>query len=200
MKKPLQLQDKELQYLQDTHFLSTKLRIMKSLQSLLEQTQQALHQQKERLPLPAQVWEVPPKISRGENYRSLPYLVLDYPRIFQQETTFAYRTMLWWGHGFSCTLHLGGSYWQHYQSLLLAKLATLETTNLWVCVNNTPWEYHYEPDNYLPLEKYLQQPGALEKLASMPFFKVSRRIPLEYYQELPRLSTQTLEAFSALLQ
>ena len=42
------------------------------------------------------------KISRGENYRGLPYLILDYPAYFSQKDIFAFRTMFWWGHFFQC--------------------------------------------------------------------------------------------------
>ncbi len=200
MHNPIQLQDHELRYLRDTDFLSTKLRIMKSLQGLLEQTQQKLLQQKGLLLLPASVWETPPKVSRGENYEGLPYLVLDYPRIFKQEAIFAYRTMFWWGHGFSCTLHLEGSYWRTFKPRLLPRLGMSEAANnWWICVNNTPWEYHYRPDNYLPLPEYLQQPAALDKLAKMPFMKLSCRIPLEDYQALPERCLAHLQQLSNLL-
>jgi hypothetical protein len=56
----------------------------------------------------------PPKISKGENYRGLPYVMLDYPRIFGKEDVFAIRTMFWWGHYFSVTLHLKGIYKEIY--------------------------------------------------------------------------------------
>src|SRR3954452_928432 len=46
------------------------------------------------------------KISRGENYRGLPYVMLDYPRIFSKDHTFAIRSFYWWGNFFSITLQL----------------------------------------------------------------------------------------------
>src|SRR5882762_9510184 len=51
-----------------------------------------------------------PKISRGENYKGLPWVVLDYPRAFGREDVLAIRTLFWWGHYFSVTLHLKGKY------------------------------------------------------------------------------------------
>src|ERR1700744_546088 len=51
-----------------------------------------------------------PKISKGENYKGLPWVMLDYPRVFGREEVFAIRTMFWWGHGFSVTLHLKGKF------------------------------------------------------------------------------------------
>lgn len=199
MNKPSELAEQELLYLQDTNFLTAKLRIQKKMQALLERTQKSLQALPQSLSFPEQVWEVPPKISRGENYKGLPYLVLDYPRVFQQESQFAYRTMLWWGHGFSCTLQLGGSYWQQYQSAILGKLKALQAQQWWLCVNDTPWEYHYEADNYMPLEDLLVQ-EKLQLLAQKPFFKISRRLPLREYRQLPSFSLETLQQLSLLFR
>src|SRR5271169_1886033 len=41
-----------------------------------------------------------PKISRGEQYKGMPWVMLDYPRVFGKEDVCAIRTMFWWGHYF----------------------------------------------------------------------------------------------------
>jgi|SRR5690554_3520881 len=38
----------------------------------------------------------PLKVSKGEKHEGLPFLVLDYPRIFGQEDIFAIRYLVWW--------------------------------------------------------------------------------------------------------
>jgi hypothetical protein len=200
MNNSLKLEAQELAYLQDTDFLSAKLRIQDTLRALLEDTQKLLSKNKAALALPSAVWETPPKISRGENYEGLPYLVLDFPRIFQQEATFAYRCMFWWGHGFSCTLHLGGRYWQEHQQAILEQLRHQHHAigDWWLCINDSPWEYHYRSDNYLTLQQ-LQQKQELHKLAQSPFFKISRRLSITRYQEFPQFSLETLVKLSRLL-
>ena len=55
------------------------------------------------------------RIFRGENYKLLPYMVLDYPRQFSKESIFTFRSMFWWGNGFSFTLHLQGHAWEHFR-------------------------------------------------------------------------------------
>src|SRR4051794_24734884 len=55
-----------------------------------------------------------PKISRGENYRGLPYVILDFPRNFGKEDVFAIRSFFWWGNFFSITLQLEGSFFNQY--------------------------------------------------------------------------------------
>jgi hypothetical protein len=48
-----------------------------------------------------QVLNVSPKISRGEKYHGLPWVMLDFPRYFKDDPGhFAIRTFFWWGNYF----------------------------------------------------------------------------------------------------
>jgi hypothetical protein len=48
-----------------------------------------------------QVLSISPKISRGEKYIELPWVMLDFPRYFQNDPGhFAMRTFFWWGNYF----------------------------------------------------------------------------------------------------
>jgi len=67
------------------------------------------------------VMDIPPKISRGESYLELPYVILDYPRYFRPHDIFAIRTMFWWGNFFSMTLHLKGNFREHYHQRIIEK-------------------------------------------------------------------------------
>jgi hypothetical protein len=195
------LSEQELRFLADREFLTAKHHIQQVLRRQLEQAQQLLQQNQHSFGLPDALWEVPPKISRGENYEQLPYLVLDYPRVFQQQDVFAYRSMIWWGQEISCSLHLSGSYWQHYKRGLLEKLnAHSHPTKWWLCVHTSPWEYHFRPDNYRPLSELLQQEEeSLDAFARKPFFKISRRLPLERYADLPAFCLESLKELALLL-
>jgi hypothetical protein len=98
--------------------------------------------------LPDEVIEKPPKISRGENYNGLPYVMLDYPRRFGREDTFAIRTFFWWGNFFSITLQLSGG----YKKLLLPKLTYAAEQNLlndWhIGINENKWLHEFSEANY----------------------------------------------------
>lgn len=62
-----------------------------------------------------------PKLSNGEKYDNLPWLMLDFPRkLTGNEGFFALRTFFWWGNYFSIQLILSG----RFQSILHQK--TLE--------------------------------------------------------------------------
>jgi hypothetical protein len=68
--------------------------------------------------LPPELVGANPKIHRGENYLGLPYVILDYPAFFSKSGVMALRSMFWWGHFFSVTLHLSGSYKIQFQDRL----------------------------------------------------------------------------------
>src|SRR5437868_2887523 len=73
-----------------------------------------------------------PKISRGENYQGLPYLVLDYPRVFNKSNILAIRTMFWWGNFFSTTLHLAGHYKELSERKILSGTDLLKHHNFYL--------------------------------------------------------------------
>ena len=78
------------------------------------------------------------KISQGENYLSLPYMVLDYPAVFTKKNTFAFRTMFYWGNFFSSTLHLEGEYLEKARNLLYAGSKSLINSNTYISTGETP--------------------------------------------------------------
>src|SRR6185369_7340402 len=92
--------------------------------------------------LPAIVSASNPKISRGENYRALPYVMLDYPRHFTKESTLAIRTLFWWGNFFSISLHLSGRCKKNAAAVLKINFATLRQEGYWVCISADPWHHH----------------------------------------------------------
>ena len=57
-----------------------------------------------------QVWQISPKISKGEAYRGLPWLMLDYPRYFGKEGHLSIRVFFWWGNFIAIYLHSSGVY------------------------------------------------------------------------------------------
>ena len=77
-----------------------------------------------------------PKISRGENYLGLPWVMLDYPRLFGKEDTLATRVFFWWGNFFSITLHLKGIYKEQCKQNILDNLPLLEKYGFHVCISN----------------------------------------------------------------
>jgi hypothetical protein len=135
------------------------------------------------------------KIFRGENYRQFPYIVLDYPRLFSTKSIFAFRTMFWWGHEFSFTLHLQGEALRQYRQEILDNFDILKGNEVYYCVHNSPWHYHFGADNYRLLDGESERAG----ITSRSFIKLSRKIPVSAHDNLIPEGLATFSLFLKLL-
>src|SRR5438105_15186190 len=110
----IRLSSKEMELVTNADWILTKNTIIEKTKILFGELQEVMTSTFN--PVAANDYtRVPPKISKGENYRGLPYLILDYPRLFEKENILAIRTMFWWGNFFSITLHLAGSYKKQHE-------------------------------------------------------------------------------------
>ena len=144
---------------------------------------------------PEEIINSSPKISKGENYKGLPYLVLDYPRYFSKEDAFAIRTLFWWGNFFSSTLHLSGIYKKQYEEKIINSFESLKEKEFSACINKDQWEHHFDPDNYQTLHAFTA--AEFEKLIrEKPFIKLSKKISLQQWNDAEK---NLLEIFSQLV-
>jgi hypothetical protein len=123
-----------------------------------------------------------PKISKGENYRGLPYVMLDYPRLFGKEDVLAIRTMFWWGHAFSTTLHLKGRYRELYLPVIRERWNFLAACGFHIGISEDEWRHEHVPENYLPMDG---PPGE----GGRSFLKLSARCGLDKWEEAPAVLT-----------
>lgn len=109
-----------------------------------------------------------PKISKGENYLGLPWVMLDHPRDFGGEDVFSVRTFFWWGNFFSIGLHLEGRFKRIFIERL--KGAGELPADLHFCVSDSPWHHYFERDNLLPVHSP-EGLKALNESGERPFLK-----------------------------
>jgi len=119
-----------------------------------------------------------PKISRGENYNGLPYVILDYPALFTKDNAFALRTMFWWGNFFSITLHLSGRFREHYAETIFKSLQDAGA-DVYVCTGEKEWEHHFEESNYKAYASLTD--GEQKRLAAKPFLKIAIKYELHHW-------------------
>ncbi len=141
MAAKVSLSEFEMQLVQNKQWVLTKNAIIQKVYELfgsiaVEYANTGVLQQ-----LPFEVIALPPKISKGENYKGLPYVMLDYPRCFGRDDVFAIRTFFWWGNYFTITLHLKGIYKQNYQQQLINALKNGMFADAWVNNSNEEWEH-----------------------------------------------------------
>ncbi len=139
-----------------------------------------------------------PKISRGENYQGLPYLVLDYPRVFDKTDVLLIRSFFWWGNFFSTTLHLSGKYKTVYTPSIQKSYGLFKENDYYLCINEDPWQHHFEEDNYTAIGQLSQQEFD-EVLLRSSFIKISRKINLEHWANTTELLTGNFRQLIQLL-
>lgn len=186
--------EKELELLGSAAFFELKNQVTHKLKAVFGEVNESLaaiaDTQKAILPEP--VLFPKGKISSGENYLGYPWMVLDYPRFFEKENVFAYRSMCWWGNHFSFTLHIGGKYYAGIKSGLAAKLETANDDAVYICVNESPWHYHFENNNYITLQAFnLKSLRERNELLAKSFLKLSRKIELHEAEKVKQVACES---------
>lgn len=184
----IRLSVKEMELVKNADWILTKNGILQKVKILLEglQVRQQEFLAAESFHLPSETLAPPPKISRGENYKGLPYLVLDFPRFFEKENFLAIRTMFWWGNFFSITLHLTGRYKSLYEQAVISSFDSWEGSGVFIGVHETEWEHHFENDNYRPV-KGMTREEWIQCIHEKPFLKLGQKIPLEQWDDAQEL-------------
>lgn len=188
-----EISPEELKILNDSAFFMTKKKVTEKIYALFSETNQLLKEEltHSNITIPKGVDIIEGKIFRGENYRDLPYLVMDFPKLFNKESVFTFRNMLWWGNFFSCTLHLEGEALNEFRKKLIQNKDVICNDNFWFCVNEkSPWEYHYQKENYLPAKELGNE--LTKMLEEKTFIKISKFISLEEWQRFPSFAKETL--------
>ena len=177
----IQLSDTEAGLICDAGLILTKNKALEKIRLLLEQVQLQMQQFVAHHHLHTDpLFQNPPKISRGELYHGLPWMMLDYPRIFTRERIFAVRSMFWWGHFFSSTLHVSAT----PENTGILSPAFHQLPYHYIGVNPDPWQHHFSEDNYLPLEK-MGEAEWRTQLQANGHIKIARAWPLTEWAQIP---------------
>ncbi|GAA5027966.1 hypothetical protein GCM10011506_15580 [Marivirga lumbricoides] len=180
----------ELDIAENPYILLIKNRIMEKVNGLMGELEHAIHHELNlnNHSLPKEINLNNGKISRGENYKYLPYVILDFPAFFTRYHIFAFRTMFYWGHFISFTIHLQGKYCDLFGDKLIKQFA--QDPDTYFNINSTPWEYTYDDKNYKPITALsLQEINS--QIEENSFIKLSKQLPVAQLAE----AEQTLIPF-----
>ena len=192
----IRLSPEEQTLVATTDWILTKNRVIQKINQLLSGVQTAQQQLLQSFAmLEMEVLTSSPRISKGENYKGLPWVVLDYPRYFNKEDVFTIRTLFWWGNFFSVTLHVSGIYKTKYEKKVINSFESLKTNFFFVCINEGQWEHHFETNNYL-LVSDVNRTDFEERIHKESFIKLAKKIPLEQWNDIEK---NLLEIFSQLI-
>jgi hypothetical protein len=172
----IHLSQSELNLVQNADIILTKNTIIKKTIALLESLQEAMIEESKSHS--TDVFTISPKISKGENYLGLPYVVLDYPRISREDDLCFIRTLFWWGHFFSSTLQLSGTHKEQGLCNVISSYELLSATGYFIGINSNPWQHHFEETNYIKISTLTKQQFE-NILKEQPHIKIAAKWPLE---------------------
>ena len=178
----IQLTPQELSLVGDRSFFEAKQRISLKIYELLG----ALKTACEKLPehqhfhFPEDTDYQPGKISRGENLKGLPYIVLDFPRRFEGNDVFAFRTIFWWGNYVGFHFVLANKMLETYGWEWLKRLSSS-----WLfCLHDTPWEH--DIDDRSVAVSGLDSVELKSHFSKKGFLKISQKMELSEMANLPQ--------------
>ena len=175
----IQLSEDELLLMQNSDWILTKNRIIEKVSggfgSLVLRMQQQLagfQQLHNDVVVPGSA-----KISRGEKYQGLPYVILDYPRIFGKEDILAIRTLFWWGNYYSVTLHVKGIWQKVVLQKLIVHLDHLNTNLFYISFSGDEWSHNILDADYIRLQQVSQE-EILQELPAKAFLKLTSKVEI----------------------
>lgn len=130
------------------------------------------------------------KISKGENYKGLPYVIMDYPASFTKEYIFAIRTFFWWGNFFSISLHLSGKIFQ-VQSDFSKLFLFLKEKGFYICINEDEWQHDFESSNYIAVSTLSENKA--KEILKRNFLKISKNLELNKWNKTLEFLKESFE-------
>lgn len=196
----LMLSDGELHFVKDTQWFLTKQKITETVCQLMHaQVPVIINYFAKNIPADfSELKTAVPKISRGEQYLSLPYIILDYPSVFEKDNIFALRTMFWWGNFISVTLHLSGKYKEALTKNILGKLKA-NPGGIFICINENQWQHHFEPDNYIEAATITNYKYGKINVDAR-FLKLSIKLDLQQWNQMPALLIDAYQKMAILIK
>jgi len=194
----LRLSQREIDIATDRSLILTKNRIISGTTALFQAVQQEYKQifETHATGQYAALGHNAYKISRGENYLGYPWVMLDYPRSFEKQNIFAIRTLFWWGHFFSLTLHVAGRWKPLTEANLVPAINELKKRNFYLCIASDQWQHHFEKENYINLKKKTEK--SITKIFSAgSFIKLSKKYPIKQWDFI---ADKLVDDFKALVR
>lgn len=196
----LRLSQEERLLLLDTRFILTKNAILEKVEILFGELSENFRSVVQRIEIEtAAPFILTPKIARGENYEGLPWVMMDYPRLFTKKDTCAIRCFFWWGHYCTITLQLSGTYQEQYFQATknFVQNSCQQNQNEWyLSIGTNAWQHVLSEFDYTPILQIPQQYWEQER----PFLKLTKKIPLEKWDEMTNFFEEGFKELITILQ
>ncbi|WP_339815803.1 hypothetical protein [uncultured Imperialibacter sp.] len=191
----------EIDLMGDSELLLTKRKVISKMADRFSAVEGKFRQimlSESSLHLPPDTLVKAGKVSRGENYKGLPYIVLDYPRLMTRHDVLNIRLLFWWGHYFTLSLHVAGGFWQERKPNILKNIGALTFGKIRFQVDGSPWENDIFSGNFHDLNPSDSvQTLSIEKST---FLRLSYYLPLHEIPNLDEFATKGFKKFMSILK
>lgn len=167
--------ENELRLIGDEQFFLQKAQIMKKVRALLDGLHTGLLTDVVGIHLLA-----PPSFDlkkcqfvKGEHLEDYPYQYLDFPKHFEGDEKFTFRSLFWWGHHFVFAMIVEGAALLQYKQNLINRYHQVAGKDLHLSLSHSPWEWKQGEGYTLPVA-HDRKSEVAAVLAGRPFFKLSR--------------------------
>ncbi len=192
------LSAKELELVMDTGWILTKNGIIQKVYTLFGEVSTAYAAAFGNCVIADKetILSLSPKISKGEQYEGLPWVMLDHPRYYKREDAFGIRSFFWWGNGFSITLQLAGKYQQLYAAPIEKYFKQdPDRAKEWLTgTGGDQWEHHFREDNYRPVN------NLDEVFTTHHFIKLTKRFSFREWDKMEELLSNSFMEILKMLE
>jgi hypothetical protein len=177
MEQPIFTPD-ELELVADTRFFLTKAQIMMKIRRSLEILRTDLTQELFGMDLiaPNGFSLAAYQFVKGEHLEDFPYQYLDFPKHFDGDVKFTYRSLFWWGHHFVFALIMEGGELARYKKNLINRYGKLADKGLSFCLGGSPWEWK-RGEGYTIELTWERKSDVTALLSNRSFLKLARFVP-----------------------
>jgi hypothetical protein len=174
-RRDLLFTEDELRLIGDKQFFLQKARIMKKVRALLDDLYTALQSDVARVNLLA-----PPSFNfekyqfvKGEHLEDYPYQYLDFPKHFEGDEKFTFRSLFWWGHHFAFAMILEGRTLLQCKQNLINRYHQVAGKDIHLSLSASPWEWKRGEGYTLPVT-HDRKSEVAAVLGGRRFFKLCR--------------------------
>jgi len=180
MDLPIGFTPEEVSLITDETFFLSKARIMGKVRASLDTIYAGLQEELAGMTLLA-----PPgfdgkkcQFVKGEHLEDYPYQYLDFPKHFDGDDKFTFRSLFWWGHHFAFALILEGEGLTRYKHNLINRYGKVADRHLSLCLGPSLWEWKQGNGYTLPMTRD-RRPEVAAVLSGRRFFKLARFVRLD---------------------
>lgn len=193
----LTLSEEQRELMMNDRFILTKNAVLEQMEAFFGQLCNRIRVQVEKAGFSdSELFITNPKISKGEQYQQLPWVMLDYPRLFNKTDSCAVRCFFWWGQYWSITLQLSGRFLLEYQQELAVFVNDrIHEPDWYISTGDDPWQHDLHSGHYMPTTAVNQSYWQEER----SYLKLVKKIPLEQWDQISVLMEDNYSALIAIL-